>query len=75
MTDEELQARMKDYFKGWKEVDRYMEWERRQRVRQTDTARALQMLDSLFESALWLNRPEPNSGLVEQQALFARAKK
>jgi hypothetical protein len=52
-----------------------MERERRQRVREVDTAQALERLDALFDSALWLHRPAGTSGLVEQQAIFAKARR
>jgi hypothetical protein len=75
MTAEELHARMKAYTMGWKEVGEYLEAERRARVRRADTATSLELLRSAFNSAVWLHPPHPSSGLVEQQAIFARARR
>lgn len=75
MTAEELHARMKAYAMGWKEVGEFLEAERRERVRNADTAKALDLLDGAFESAVWLHPPNLSSGLVEQQAIFMRARK
>lgn len=75
MTAEELHACMKAYAMGWKEVGEYLEAERRERVRRADTAASLELLSSAFDSAVWLHPPSPSSGLVEQQAIFARARR
>ena len=76
MTDEELHARMKAYAMGWKETGEILEAERRERVRVTETISSSDLLDDAFESELWL-RPEPRetSGMVEQQAILARARR
>jgi hypothetical protein len=65
----------KEYVRAWAEAGAFMERERRQRVREVDTAQALERLDALFDSALWLHRPADTSGLVEQQAIFAKARR
>jgi hypothetical protein len=72
MTAEELQARMKAYAMGWKEVGEYLEAERRERVRRSDTVRELSAFNGM--AAAWLKRfpPSPTSGLIEQQRLFSR---
>jgi hypothetical protein len=75
MTAEELHARMKAYALGWKETGEILEAERRERVRRADTARSLQLLGGAFDSAVWLHPPNPSSGLVEQQEVFARARR
>jgi hypothetical protein len=75
MTAEEIRARMKAYAMGWKETGELLEAERRERVRHTDTASSLESLNDAFDSAVWLHPPNPSSGLVEQQAIFARARK
>jgi len=75
MTAEELHARMKAYAMGWKEVGEYLEAERRERVRRADTAASLELLRRAFDSAVRLHPPSPSSGLVEQQAIFARARR
>ena len=45
-------------------------------VRQTETICSSDALDDAFESELWL-RPEPRetSGMVEMEAVFARARR
>jgi hypothetical protein len=72
VTAEELHARMKAYAMGWKEVGEYLEAERRERVRRTDTVRELCAFDGM--ALAWLKRfpPPPTSGLIEQQRLFSR---
>ena len=75
MTSEELHARMKAYAMGWKETGELLDAERRERVRQTDTAKSLEILGDAFDSAVWLHPPNPSSGLVEQQSIFARARR
>jgi hypothetical protein len=73
MTDEELHARQKAYVMGWAETGRILERERRERVRQTDTARSLRALAGMTRSALWLHPIRTTSGLIEQQRIFAGA--
>jgi len=73
MTEEESLARRKQYVRAWAEAGDVLERERRERVRGVDTAQALARLSALFDSALWLHRPAKSSGLVEQQAIFAKA--
>lgn len=75
MTEEESLARGKEYVRAWAEAGAFLEQERRERVRGVDTAQALERLDALFDSALWLHRPADTSGLVEQQAIFAKARR
>lgn len=75
MTAEELHARKKAYALGWKETGELLDAERRERVRQTETISSSELLDDAFESELWL-RPVPRetSGMVEMEAIFARAR-
>ena len=72
MTDAELRARMKAYVMGWKETGEFLEAERRERVRRTDTAAALRRLGSLFNSAVHLHPPAASSGLVEFYRILCR---
>lgn len=60
---------------GWKEVGEILEAERREQVRQTDTAASIEILDDLFESEMWLRPPRESSGMVEMQAIPARARR
>ncbi len=75
MTDEELRARMKAYAMGWKETGEILEAERHARVRQTDTARELRQLASMFNSAVYLHPPSPSSGLVEFYDILGRSRR
>ena len=72
MSIEQQRAYVKAMLEGYE----YLELERRERVRATDTAQSIELLDDAFESELWL-RPEPRatSGMVEQQAIFARSRR
>ena len=76
MSPEQLHAQMKARAMGWAETGVLLEAERRTRVRQSDTMAACNALDDAFESKLWL-RPEPrqDSGMVQMQAIFARARR
>lgn len=47
---------------------------RREELRRADTVQSLQRLAGAFESARHLGKPKPSSGLVDQQALFARCR-
>jgi hypothetical protein len=75
MTDEELRARMKAYVMGWEETGKILEAERRERVRQTDTARELRQLGSLFNSAVHLHPPSASSGLVDFYDILGRSRR
>ena len=75
MSTEELHARMKAYAMGWAETGELLDAERRERVRRANTAESLEVLADAFDSAVWLHPPNPSSGLVEQQAIFARARR
>ena len=66
---------MKAYAMGWKETGEPLDAERRERVRRADTAQSLELFNDAFDSAVWLHTPNPSSGLVEQQAIFARARR
>ena len=76
-TFEELpKDQQREIMKRMHEGYEYLEQERREKVRQTDTAQSIDLLDDAFESAIWL-QPEPRqtSGMVAQQAIFARARR
>lgn len=72
MTDEELRVRMKAYVLGWQETGEFMEAERRERVRETETPARLHAFDGLALFSLARFPPPPTSGLIEQQRLFAK---
>jgi hypothetical protein len=48
---------------------------RRQELARVDVARVIEGLSDAYESALRLTPPRTTSGLVEQQALFAKARR
>ena len=75
MTDAELHKRMKAHAMSWKETGEILEAERRERVRQADTAESLRRLNSLFDSAIHLHRPRPTSGLVEFYEVLSRSRR
>jgi hypothetical protein len=68
MTIEEQRACVKRMLEGYA----YLEQERRDRVRRTDTVKELSAFDGLALAALDRFPPPPTSGLIEQQRLFAR---
>ena len=49
-----------------------MEKLREEAIRNSNTAEAIEQLSDAFESSLLHYPPQPTSGLVEQQRLFAR---
>jgi hypothetical protein len=72
MTEVELRERLKAHLLGWKETGEILEADRRERVRNADTAASLRRLNSLFDSAVRLHRPSPSSGLVEFYEIVSR---
>lgn len=74
MTDSELRARMKAHVMGWEETGEILEAERRERVRRASTAQSLAHLGELFNSAVFLHRPSPSSGLVEFYEILNRSR-
>lgn len=67
-------AQGKRWVQAWAEAGACMEQLRRDELRKTDTATALQRLAGAFESARHLGSPRSFSGLVAQQALFAKCR-
>jgi hypothetical protein len=72
MNDEALRARMKAYVMGWKETGEFLEAERRERVRRTDTPRELPAFNGIVLAALKRFPVPATSGLIEQQRLFMK---
>ncbi|MBW1796063.1 MAG: hypothetical protein JRF30_11430 [Deltaproteobacteria bacterium] len=58
------------WIKGWRDTGQELERMRHERIRQSDTSRAIQSLDDAFKVAILHHKPKPYSGLVEQQELF-----
>lgn len=67
-------AQGKRWVKGWAEAGAVMEQLRRDELRKTDTVQSLQRLAGAFQSARHLGSPRSSSGLVAQQALFAKCR-
>ena len=61
---------LKHWVECWARAGRKLEEIRREELLATDTQHALKVLAGAFESALLHSRPEPSSGLVEQQRWF-----
>jgi hypothetical protein len=59
----------------WHEVERQKLELRRAELPLVDTEEAIASFDGLFEDAIANCPPRPTSGLVEQQAWFAKARK
>jgi hypothetical protein len=68
-------SRLKAYVENWKTLGPILERKRREALRRIDTKIALQHLEDAFASAQLLARPAKLSGLVEQQAIFAKARR
>ncbi len=60
---------------GWKAAGPVLEKLRKDAIRNSDTAKAIEQLSDAFDSALLHYPPSKTSGLVEQQRLFARCRK
>ena len=75
MTEAECRERLKAHLMSWRETGEILEAERRERVRNADTAESLRRLNSLFDSAVHLHPPSPTSGLVEFYDILARGRR
>ena len=73
MTEYEREQ-MKRYVETWKTTGPILERLRREDVRKADTTQAILVLNDAFKSARIHYPPQPTSGLVEQQAIFMRAR-
>jgi hypothetical protein len=75
MTDAELHEHLKTHVMRWKETSEILDAERRERVRNADTAESLRRLNSLFDSAVHLHPPSTTSGLVQFYEILLRGRK
>ena len=73
MTPEEAKL-VRHWFECWRLATPVLEQVRAEDIRRTDTVRAMQLLDEAFDAALRQSSPRPASGLVELQAIFAKAR-
>jgi len=72
--DDKSRNDMNIWIKGWKETGALLDETRRARLMNVDIQQVIESLDDAFESSL-LNTPvRSNSGLVEMQAWFAKAR-
>jgi hypothetical protein len=74
VTKKEL-ALTKKWVEIWKRAGPELERIRLEEVRNTDTTRAILILNDAFESARRIQPARKSSGLVEQQALFMKARR
>lgn len=73
MTEPEREL-MKRYVETWKTTGPILERLRREDVRNANTSESILAFNDAFESARIHYPPRPTSGLVEQQAIFMRAR-
>ena len=74
MTEQE-KAQTRAWIKNWQELGPILEEVRAEEIRATDTVSAMEVLDGMFTHAVETVPVRESSGLIEQQAIFARAKK
>jgi hypothetical protein len=74
MTEQE-KAQVRAWIKNWQEVTPILEEVRAEEIRATDTVSAMEVLDGMFTHAVETVPARASSGLIEQQAIFARAKR
>lgn len=63
---------MNDWVSCWRLAGAALEALRRERLDHIDVPTSILALEDAFEAALRQARPRPDSGLVEQQRIFAR---
>lgn len=74
MTEEEKRLTLR-WIETWRRARPELERIRREEIRNADTQRAMEIFEDAFESARRTHPPRSQSGLVELQRLFARARK
>ena len=74
MTEEEKTLARK-CLQAWREAAPVLDEIRREDIRNADTVKAVQLLDDAFDAAVWMTPLRETSGLVEQQAIFARSRR
>lgn len=65
---------MRRWVENWKVVGPILEAERRADIRSGDNRKIVAMLSGMFDHAIRSNPIRETSGLVEMQALFAKAR-
>ena len=71
-TDQENARR---WMQAWRTAGPLLEQVRAEEIRATDTVKAMEMLDELFTHAALSQPVRESSGLIEQQAIFSRARR
>jgi hypothetical protein len=72
VDDDTSKAHQLEWLQAWRRAGAKMASLREESLRSVSTPQALQNLSGAFESARLQHSPQPSSGLVEQQAWFAR---
>ena len=68
-------AQIRAWFRNWAEVGHILDEVRAEEIRNADTVRSMEILDGMFDDAARSQPARETSGLVEQQTIFARAKR
>jgi hypothetical protein len=74
MTKQERE-RYREYVQNWKRVGALLERIRIRELRSPDYGKDWRIIDGLCELAMYHRRPRLTSGLIEQQRLFAKARR
>ncbi len=74
MTNEEREH-MREWVRQWQRAAPVLEKLRIESIQRADTVWAVEALGGLLEGAVRDCPPPPSSGLVEQQAVFAKARR
>jgi hypothetical protein len=74
MTIEERELTLR-WLEGWKQAGPVLEELRAAEIRGADTVRSMEMLDGMFDHAVKTMPQREMSGLIEQQRIFARARR
>jgi hypothetical protein len=68
-------ARAREYFDAWKRAGPMLEEIRAQEIRAANTITAMEALDGMFTHAVQTVPMRDTSGLIQQQEIFARARR
>ena len=74
MTEEEKKQTLA-WIRNWAEVSPILEEIRAGEIRATETVAAMEILDGMFDHAAETVPAREGSGLIEQQAIFSRARR
>jgi hypothetical protein len=74
ISEPEGKKRMRAWVDNWRRLGPILEAERFERLRNVNTCESLLALEDLFNSAVWLHPPKPDSGLVAQQAILMKSR-